>query len=101
MSLSGWPLSFLNVMLLGHWCPSGDYTRSHLQPGLMRRKVCSHYMFTLVWFGYLIGVLSLSLIVAYFIFSIYMACYCILLRLSEDLVISPGVCSYDFCRCSS
>ncbi|KAJ6800298.1 hypothetical protein M6B38_203350 [Iris pallida] len=33
---------------LGHWCPSGDYTRSYLQPGLMRRKVCSHCMFTLV-----------------------------------------------------
>ena len=72
-----------------------------LQPGLMRRKVCSHCMFTLVWLEYLIYVLSLSLIVAYFIFSIYMARLCILLRPSEDLVISPGVCFCDSCRCSS
>ncbi|KAJ6813803.1 hypothetical protein M6B38_143275 [Iris pallida] len=74
MSLSGWPLSFLNVMHLGHWCPSGDYTRSHLQPGLMRRKVCSqlHVHFSMVRLPFC--VLSLSLIVAYFIFSIYMAC---------------------------
>ncbi|KAJ6792890.1 hypothetical protein M6B38_237885 [Iris pallida] len=36
----------------------------------MRRKFCSHCMFTLVWLGYLNCVLSLFLIVAYFIFSI-------------------------------
>ncbi|KAJ6795942.1 hypothetical protein M6B38_223965 [Iris pallida] len=36
----------------------------------MRRKVCSHCLFTLEWLGYLNCVLSLSLIVAYFIFSI-------------------------------
>ena len=72
-----------------------------LQPGLMRRKVCSHCMFTLVWLGYLNCVLSLSLIVAYFIFSIYMAC---LLYLVTSLW-GPGYLSRCvllwFCRYSS
>ncbi|KAJ6801379.1 hypothetical protein M6B38_197720 [Iris pallida] len=69
MSLSGWPLSFLNVMLSVTGAQVGTIpdpitARAHTTKGLFSL----HVHFSMVRLPY--SVLSLSLIVTYFIFSI-------------------------------
>ncbi|KAJ6819624.1 hypothetical protein M6B38_366830 [Iris pallida] len=39
---------------LGHWCPSGDYTRSHYSQGSCDERFVLNCMFILVWLEYLI-----------------------------------------------
>ncbi|KAJ6813800.1 hypothetical protein M6B38_143260 [Iris pallida] len=69
MSLSGWPLSFLNVMLSVTGAQVGTIPDPIFSQGSCDERLFSlHVHFSMVRLPYC--VLSLSLIVAYFIFSI-------------------------------